>query len=1225
MDIFGILKNLKENLNLKKFNNYDEKVIKEINVHEADLFKIKMKPSDDKRVYVIDGETDDKLLDEWFNQEGVDVDPDKTEELPPELVQPQGTDLLQPAGDLDSTLPLPVLPDEDLEKTLEAMPAIDSGFSQAGDLDDWEDGKQSDDSGVVVEEVPSNQGEWEDWELPNPDNYITPSSIPETGTIPFEPQLGTDSLGMFQAGFHTPDPIDVEDSILDMSVKELVGMPIQSIRTLLIDELEEAAEMSPDKRKAQLQKIFNHLIRIQPSKNMSSSNTEDYLNHEERLYIDIISTPEIYQMPLVREFLENDFYTSSSDYLKKRLLVDIYKYYDTHTPEAIEKFNYILRSSDSIGVTLMSEGIVLEEFFNERAMASFRKEDLSQLFRFYFSGEYDRKTLQTLFSEEHSKSLFMISQMTKKVNSITGHSPEFLESALEMFSNNFGYNGFVTLLEDIYDKVVGGPENEAKFANAFAATDDFVVMRELINFVVLRNYDSSVSIQLFNNATKLEDFLKGVEFYREENHRLVLGGSGLTKFKAGTFDPKTDFRAIESKKSLREFKDGMLYNIYGISYAEAEHLHEHYCRYMDALEEGIIEEDRPIFEMLKAIDSIYTLDRSDPDFIDKLRVLQEAYFKEISEKGLDHQKTTASAIIVEGLLNRMFMNTYNKRLIRATNESKIIGHDDGVTIIDAGLEFDMIVTSLSGVEDFYDHDVNMASKWNTAALSRGQGFCSSHLSSQNLGVISLSSPILGFNQIPQDGLNSMGTSDIFTSFRHYNLRTYNDSRKGSNRFFVPGNIMADETRYGYNEILLDRFLMSDPDGKLKIQPDYILFYKLDENYKNSVVYLQSKKMAEDFGIPIMMVDVPKIKQHEKATLLKMEDELFSEEFSEEKFDQIVTRYMNNYTGSLVFTFSNNSEDFSVGEMRRFFNKVIKHIDSIEDEELRQRWITALHTSYAKEQRRYDEAISAGGWHHSVSSFILDEKYNLGARIASIMAANGIDLGKTEELDPLEITAEPTKVNEHSLPSIHYEGTNYTFATSQSLPVESKAIIDFANYLDIGTHFDVKEYTYHDVEGILLKGKQSDDGETVVIENLVVSYLIGNYDEAPLEEVQYDLGRVTNMNFDSDISTNLKSSIYNMVFDKSEDTYIGLSKEKAELYIEKIEAMSEESFLKIFSPVIAAHSKRTEESYESIAEKLLNRKASVRDMFKVVADRYGYKPTTDSKTDVSDIGDGPKSR
>ena len=129
----------------------------------------------------------------------------------------------------------------------------------------------------------------------------------------------------------------------------------------------------------------------------------------------------------------------------------------------------------------------------------------------------------------------------------------------------------------------------------------------------------------------------------------------------------------------------------------------------------------------------------------------------------------------------------------------------------------------------------------------------------------------------------------------------------------------------------------------------------------------------------------------------------------------------------------------------------------------------------------------------------------------------------------------------------------------------------------------------------------------------------------MEEVQYDLGRVTNMNFDNDISDNLKSSIYNMVFEPKEENYIGLSKEKAELYIEKIESMSEESFLKIFSPVIAAHSKRTEESYESIAEKLLNRKASVRDMFKVVSERYGYKPTGDSKTDASDIGDGPKSK
>lgn len=1223
MDIFGILKNLKNNLVIKKNINQEEKIIKEFNIQEEDLFKLKINPLDDGHIYVIDDESD-KLLDEWFKREGLeigqdknganldDIDPDKTEELPQELVEPESFDF-GVSENFDVEVPS-LEPDEDLDKTLEAMPAIPNGFYPAGDL--------SDETGVTIEPTSDDGGDWvDDWEIPNQDNTLPTPTI----DIPFEPQLGTDSLGMFQAGFQTPDPIDVEDSILDLNVKELVGMPIQSLRTLLVDELEEIGEMPPAKRNAQLQKVFNHLVRIQPSQTMSTSYTEDYLKHEQRLYIDLISTPEIYQMPFVRKFLEEDFYVATLENSKKRVLVDIYKYYDTHSKEAIEKLNYVLRSSDLIGVTLLNNDINLEDFFNERVMASFSKEDLSQLFRFYFHGEYDRKTLQTLFSEEHSKSLFMISQMTKKVNSITGHSSEFLEGALEMFSTNFGYNGFVTLLEDIYDKVVGSPENEAKFANAFAATDDFTVMKELINFVVLRKYDPSIPVKLFENATTLEAFLKGANYYREENHRFVLGDVGLTKFRAGTFDPKADFRPIETKKALTEFKAGMLYNIYGISLSEAEHLHEHYCRYMEALEEGIMEEDRQTFEMLKAIDSIYTLSGNDPDLQDKLRVLQGAYYKEISEKGLDHQRSTASAIIVEGLLNRMFMNTYNCRLSKATNQSKVIGYEDGVTILDAGLEFDMMVTSLYGVSDFYDHDVDMASKWNTAALSRGQGFCASHLSSQNLGVISLDRPILGFNQIPRDGLNSMGTSDIFTSFTYYNLRTHNDSRGGSNRFFVPGNIMADEQRYGYNEILLDRFLMTDPDGKLKLQPDYILFYKLDDNYKNSTVYLQSKKMAEDFGIPIMMVDVPKLKQHEKTTLLQMEEELFTEEFSEVKFSQIVTRYMNNYTGSLILSPYGMPEDFSVSEMRRFFNKVIKHIDTIEDPELRQRWIDSLQSSYIEEHRKYDEAKSVGGWHYSVGAFILDEKYNLGARISAISGAKGFDPDKTEELDPFGITAEPTKIEEHSLPKLPYNGDKYTFATSQSLPVESKAIIDFANYLSLGTTFDVIEYTYHDVEGVLINGTQSADPETVVIENLLVSYLIGNYSEPPMEEVQYDLGRVTNMNFDNNIVHNIGFSPYAGVIDPKSDDYIGLSKEKVDLYVAKIEAMSEESFLKIFAPVIAAHSKRTEESYESIAEKLLDRKACVRDMFKELADKYGYKPDESAKTDASDIGDGPKSR
>jgi len=1054
----------------------------------------------------------------------------------------------------------------------------------------------------------SDEKDWEDElsKIKINDNPSPPSSIP-----PYEPQLSQNMQGMHQTLFDTLDPIDVDESILDIEIKELEKMSISSIRTLLIDEIESLEDETEEKRKAQLQKIFNRLLELQPSWLMRLSDSERFLKEEQRLYIDLISTPELYQTPFVRKFLKEDFFVSYANRYKKNMLLEIYNYYDNHSKEAIEKFNYILRSSDGVGSIILDGNIDLETFFNEDVMLAFRKEDLSQLFRFYFERPSVRSYLESLFCPENHKSLFIISQLTKKVNSLTGHSAEFLDNAWSMFVCESDHDRFVTLLEDIYDKVVRGKENELKFSKEYLDSDNFAVMQELINYIVMKKYDSSLECKELENAINLESFLSGFNRFRNLNHEYVLGKEGLYKFNfhSDIFDPSCDFRAIENDLELEEFKKGMLYNIYGISLKEAEHIHDSYCRYMDALEKGIIEEDRSIFEMLKAIDSIYTLKNDDPDFKDKLHVLQNAYYNHISEKGLTKQKSTASAIIVEGLLNRMFMNTYNKRLTQITNESKVLKYDRNVKIVDAGLDFEMIVTALYGVTNFYDSDVNMASKWNTAANSRNQGICASYISSRNLGVISLISPILGFNHIPKDSLNIMGSSDVFTQVKAYNLRHDNNSNDGENRCFIPGNIMQHETRYGYNELLIDRFLMDDKDGKMKLQPDYVLFYKFGDNYETSNNYLQSRKLAEDFGIPIVLVDIPKLKENEKNTILKMEEELFSSEFSEEKLSAIVTRYMDNYTGSLTFAGEMCYIDFSIVEMERFFDKIFEHIDSIEDLTLRARWIDALKNVYKEELGKYDDARQVQDYNYSVRYFVLDDKYNVGMRLTQRIFDLNNDLEKEESIDCLDKTDDEAK---DLLPEVKYNGKKYIFTTSQSISSELKALIDLAEYLQVGSKFETVEYSHNEVSGVLIRDEVSDDLEKVLIENILSSYLIGSYEFSPLLYNSNIYTRRPIVDFEGDIETKFNSSPYLMCLQKNDINYIGLSKSKVDLFVDKLEEMSEEKFLSIFSPVIEKHSHIMGQSYEDVASKLLERKNGARDMFDSLGNKFGYNDSTNKK-------------
>lgn len=48
-----------------------------------------------------------------------------------------------------------------------------------------------------------------------------------------------------------------------------------------------------------------------------------------------------------------------------------------------------------------------------------------------------------------------------------------------------------------------------------------------------------------------------------------------------------------------------------------------------------------------------------------------------------------------------------------------------------------------------------------------------------------------------------------------------------------------------------------------MQPSYIVYTKLDNNYLNDDLYKQSIKAAKDFNIPIVIIDLKKVLFSEK--------------------------------------------------------------------------------------------------------------------------------------------------------------------------------------------------------------------------------------------------------------------------------------------------------------------------------------------------------------------------
>jgi len=905
----------------------------------------------------------------------------------------------------------------------------------------------------------------------------------------FESILDKDVLPQVQSFVKTPLPIGNLPSILDYSFLDLVKMDIDEVRDILVKEISSLDNQDESVRDIQLQKIFTRLLSFQPESNFIL-----FDKVETRFYVDLISTPEIYNNHYVREFLNKKFFIPSCylvENFKHSLLNKIYSYYDTHNAESIAKFNYILRSSNDVLVELLHRGnIKFEYFFSDRIMSSFDKEDLSNLFRFNFCGGKNYNLLK-LFSDK--KILYMISVMNNKVKSISGRGDEFLCTVFEVFS---GRNNFDKVLKSFYDELVDENfEEKLLFSNV-------PEVQELINYII--DYTYNIPDFLDQNLMyDMDSFMDVINKNKERFHYYILRDGTLSKILDGSFDKDKDFKKIDDYTKLKYFKIAFLNNVYGIDFLNARVLAVRYGTYISKLEECILEKDRPLLEVLKTIKSIVDLEFDDPNFSKKLKVLQNVYYDFVKEKEHSHKEKISSMIFLEDLFSGMIMNTYNKRLLKEKN-CKVLGEDRGVKILDAGVNFDIILTSLCAVANFYNGYDGFYNKWNTAFSSNNQGLCVSHITNQNMGVITYSAPFLGFSDVQSEGLNAMGPYDIYSHVGVYNLKWKNNNLSN---LFVPANVMSDETRMGYNELLIDRFLINDSNNDLKIKPSYVVFFQVDDNGDNKVSerYEQSIQIAQNLNIPILVIDVLKVKEQEKKILLEMEEELFRK-LNPDLLEPIVTRYINNYTSTLFLTaseYGNYKDDFSIEGMRSFFRKLEAKINSISNNSEREKWLNSLVSIYEKEKKKYEIAESKLLAIRLLETFILDE---CGLwRIISVLTDN---LHASVDVSDLSVDYEKNSINnEESIleddvfkqfPKITMkDGTIGTFFSKEDYNPNVRVIVDFVNLLENGTKFIVEDnINYKDINGVAVQMDLVKGSELLLVENLVLVYFVEDFSIIP---------------------------------------------------------------------------------------------------------------------------------
>ena len=644
----------------------------------------------------------------------------------------------------------------------------------------------------------------------------------------------------------------------------------------------------------------------------------------------------------------------------------------------------------------------------------------------------------------------------------------------------------------------------------------------------------------------------------------TFGKRAFFNIKHKTFKPKTDLKNY----NIYSLQQLIFKRVYGITYDQANYISDKYGVYVDICEDDFFEEDKDVLEILKAIDSIYSVDEECPDREEKIISLVNDFYNYIKVNGIYPDKDTSNYTLLRAMIDRMYMKTINKNLYDSSNK-KVLYYHDGVAVMDAGLDFRMLVTVCGGVGDSYYLDTNYRKQYNSSHRANNQGICCTYIGNENLGVISLSQPIVGYANLSDDALNAMGVGDIYSETTFLSLKEIN-SGTYEGRFFLTGDKLIDYTRFGYNELVIDRFLMNDKDNSLKVQPSYVVAYKIDDNYMETKNYERGLKMAKEFGIPLVLIDVEKIKENEKKEILAMEDELFSSnEVNYELMEEIVTRYMNNYTGSMTIIRSRSrngngweyDEDFSVRGLIQFLNKFEKKTDDLSSDELDD-WYDALKECYELEKNKNEVANSITAYAFSIEGmeFVLDDEVAFMVRTDKIYEeATTRKKIKDGLLDVKKVCSYPKNI----------------------IP-EVEVIVDLANELCEHSFIKVKDGNNIDIYRYDNSLEEKDD--VINDYGMIISYFLGDYKCNYYRDLECcDLSKIK-------FNRSNESLIYSLRNSEEYSDKIHRSSESID-FIYGIYTMRDDDFLKIFKPIIEKY-----DSNGEIEDYLLDKKNNIREQF-----------------------------
>lgn len=276
-------------------------------------------------------------------------------------------------------------------------------------------------------------------------------------------------------------------------------------------------------------------------------------------------------------------------------------------------------------------------------------------------------------------------------------------------------------------------------------------------------------------------------------------------------------------------------------------------------------------------------------------------------KTIQNEYSTSVEFNIEAKLKKYYAKMYNNTFFKTEDKkTDILTEYDRtkIPVYNAGTNFNMNVHVIGAYNPAYKAPVNFKDDWNMPKMG-SRHFCTSYIGNNFIGFArtkwygNMKGPTLGFANLAPESLLASASRDIGSESSRKEFGRFNSR---SPDFLTPKE-MINNTRHGHNEMDYER-MFRDEDGNFKKQqPSYIVYTTTENNeeeYKTDPYWIQTKRAAKEFGVPIVIInkdECAKEEQRKCEKRLEKFQNMNKDNLDTNLINEMITEFGNNRAGS----------------------------------------------------------------------------------------------------------------------------------------------------------------------------------------------------------------------------------------------------------------------------------------------------------------------------------------